>query len=184
MFLAGKQRCSSTMQQHHPIGTGAPDYDEDFYAWTQHQAKLLRASGKTASDLPSGIDLGHLAEEIEDLGKSELRAVTSLLRQILVHLIKAASVPSSDAIGHWRTEATNFNLDLPAYYTPSMRQLIKMDVVWKAALKAARVSLEEKGDELLASLPQQCPFLLNELLSPDFSFDEALTKLTTKSSAA
>jgi hypothetical protein len=46
-------------------------YDEDFYAWTQAQAALLRA--QKASDL----DYANLAEEIESLGRSERKEVRS-----------------------------------------------------------------------------------------------------------
>ena len=56
------------MQQHHP--NISPGYDEDFFAWTRHQAELLRAVRSRGADLPAGIDLDHLAEEIEDLGKA------------------------------------------------------------------------------------------------------------------
>jgi hypothetical protein len=68
-----------------------PDYDEDFFAWTQHQARVLRGLGKQYSAVPQDLDLAHVAEEIEDLGKAELRGAASLIRNIMVHLIKAAS---------------------------------------------------------------------------------------------
>ena len=169
------------MQQHHPLGAGAPDYDEDFYAWTQHQAKLLRASGKTASDLPSGIDLGHLAEEIEDLGKAELRAVTSLIRQIMVHLIKAASAPQSDASAHWRGETATFHAELPGYYAPSMRQLIDIQSIWARALDVAEGLLSDHGDRLSPSLPSECFFTPDDFLVEKFVPDEAMAKLATAS---
>ena len=98
------------MQQHRPA---APDYDKDFFAWSQHQASLLRGAGIHKREAPHGLDLLHLAEEIEDLGKSELRGATSLIRNIFVHLIKAASDPSAGAVGHWRTETTVLKDDLP-----------------------------------------------------------------------
>lgn len=44
---------------------GSIAYDLDYYAWTQAQAKFLR-EGKL-----SELDLAHLAEEIEDMGRSE-----------------------------------------------------------------------------------------------------------------
>ena len=46
-------------------------YDEDFAAWTSHTAHLLRA-GRFAD-----LDVEHLAEEVEDMGKSERREVLS-----------------------------------------------------------------------------------------------------------
>ena len=51
-------------------------YDEDFYAWTQAQAKALRTHFRGDNRL----DVEHLAEEIEDLGSSELQAVESFVR--------------------------------------------------------------------------------------------------------
>ncbi len=163
------------MQQHQP--RISPDYDDDFYAWTQNQAKLLRAFRKSASDIPSGIDLDHLAEEIEDLGQAELRSVTSLIRQILVHLIKAASEPGSSALPHWRTEATTFSLDLPGYYAPSMRQLVDMRDIWRKALKAADVTLREHGAQVGKGIPGECPYTIDEIVTDDFDFDAALKKL-------
>jgi hypothetical protein len=53
------------------------DYDTDFYAWAQQQAQALRAKDWGA------LDLKHLAEEVEDLRKTERRGVRSQLRLIL-----------------------------------------------------------------------------------------------------
>ena len=48
-----------------------PRYEDDFYAWTQHQAEVVRTM--PVSD--NRFDREHVAEEIEDLGKSERDAV-------------------------------------------------------------------------------------------------------------
>jgi hypothetical protein len=40
-------------------------YEQDFYAWTQHQVELLR-SGKF-----EGLDIDNLVEEIDSLGKQQ-----------------------------------------------------------------------------------------------------------------
>ena len=80
------------MQQHKPH---APGYDEDYFAWTQHQAKLLRTLEELRPERPVGLDLAHLAEEIEGLGSADLNTVKSLIRQVMVHLIKAASDPQA-----------------------------------------------------------------------------------------
>jgi Domain of unknown function DUF29 len=44
-----------------------PRYDDDFYAWTRHQAAVLRAMPGT----DSRFDREHVAEEIEALGRGE-----------------------------------------------------------------------------------------------------------------
>jgi Domain of unknown function DUF29 len=49
------------------MSRNAAGYDEDFYAWTVEQARLLR-SGKLSS-----LDVENLAEEIESLGRSDKR---------------------------------------------------------------------------------------------------------------
>ena len=60
------------------MATKAADlYDEDFYAWTQQQAEVLR----THFQGDNRLDVEHLAEEVEDLGKSELHAVESYRRE-------------------------------------------------------------------------------------------------------
>src|SRR5688500_3926208 len=152
----------------------APDYDEDFFAWTRHQAKLLRGLGKQSSAVPQDSELAHVAEEIEDLGRAELRAATSLIRNIMIHLIKAASEPSSEATGHWRSEATKFHDDLPGYYAPSMRQRINVQKLWARARKIAEVELQEHGATMKPAIPTDCPFSLSEIVAEDTRFDAAL----------
>lgn len=67
------------------ISTRPRLYDEDFYAWTRAQAEELRRLAATRPNLP--LDLELVAEEIEDLGKSERDAVFSLTQRIIEHLL-------------------------------------------------------------------------------------------------
>ncbi|CAM3820839.1 DUF29 domain-containing protein [Vreelandella rituensis] len=57
-------------------------YKQDTYALALEQAGLLRA-GKLQQ-----LDIEHLAEEIESVGKSERRALVSQLASLLAHLLK------------------------------------------------------------------------------------------------
>src|SRR5919109_178418 len=77
-----------------------PDYDADFYAWAQAQAAALRAKDWAA------LDLDHLAEEVEELRKTERRAVRSQLRLILSHLLKWAHQPARRT-DSWRSTIAN-----------------------------------------------------------------------------
>ena len=83
-------------------------YEADFLLWTERQAAELRGLAKSRRDLPNALDLEHVAEEIEDLGRSELAAVKSYIRQILIHAIKIAARPKSDARFHWAEEIATF----------------------------------------------------------------------------
>lgn len=55
---------------------------QDYYVWTQETAKKLR-QGRL-----NEVDVDYLAEEIEDMGVSERRALESRLEVLLVHLLK------------------------------------------------------------------------------------------------
>lgn len=58
------------------------NYEQDFYGWVQDQAAALR-SGRL-----SDLDIEHLIDEVESMGRSEKRALESRLVVLLVHLLK------------------------------------------------------------------------------------------------
>jgi hypothetical protein len=58
------------------------NHDSDFSAWTQEQAHLRR-KGQFHQ-----IDFAHIAEELEDTGRSEKRELESRLEVLLIHLLK------------------------------------------------------------------------------------------------
>ena len=66
----------------HQADQSATGYDEDVLAWSREQAVLLRA-GRFAE-----LDIEHLADEIEDVGKSEQRELVSRMAVLLAHLLK------------------------------------------------------------------------------------------------
>src|SRR3954469_6581990 len=90
-------------------------YDEDWYAWTQEQAKLLRRGAAAANRL----DIELIAEEIEDLGRSELHACQSLCEHIIEHLLKLEYSGLSEPANHWRREITEWRLQLQRKSTRS-----------------------------------------------------------------
>ena len=63
-------------------------YDSDVIAWANEQARLLR-EGQF-----SKLDIEHIAEEIEDVGKSEQRELANRLVKLLSHLLKWQFQPS------------------------------------------------------------------------------------------
>ena len=62
------------------------EYDIDLALWADGQARALRDAGHAGIDLP--IDWENLAEEIEALGKPQVRELASRIAIILVHLTK------------------------------------------------------------------------------------------------
>jgi hypothetical protein len=57
-------------------------YDQDFYAWTQKQAELLR------SRKWEELDVDNLVEQMESLGKQERQELRNRLGVLLGHLLK------------------------------------------------------------------------------------------------
>ncbi len=57
-------------------------YEQDYYLWLETTANLLREGQLSA------LDVANLLEEIEDMGRSEKRAVYSNLKILLMHLLK------------------------------------------------------------------------------------------------
>ena len=62
-------------------------HDEDFYAWANGQAGLLRAGRLSEADIEP------IAEPIESMGKSEKREFVNRLTVLLVHLLMGRHQP-------------------------------------------------------------------------------------------
>src|SRR5271165_2013995 len=98
-----------------------PRYEDDFYAWTQHQAAVLRTM--PVSD--NRFDREHVAEEIEDLGKSEGDAVRSQIRRIIEHLLKLAYSPAGQPRFDWMHSISDARAVLEDKLLPTLRRDIE-----------------------------------------------------------
>ncbi len=138
-------------------------YERDILAWSAHQAELLRriSHGERVND----VDWAHVVEEIEDVGLSQLNAVWSYLRQILVHLLKLHGWPDSVSANHWQQEVMAFQADAEQRFAPSMRQLIDVDALYLKAIRQVRVA--ETGGVSPRAWPEACPVGLDALLNDD-----------------
>lgn len=145
-------------------------YERDILTWAEQQADLLRrlAGGERLNE---PVDWPHVIEELRDVGLSELRACESLLRQALVHLLKLHVFPDGPA-AHWRSEIVGFLADAHARFTPSMRQRIDVDALYRKALKQVRV-----GEPSAREPPDACPYVLDDLLADDLDVAGLLAKL-------
>jgi len=144
---------------------GAADqHDVDFYRWTQEQAAHLRAMPHETNQL----DIDNLAEEIEDMGRSEIREISSLLHQILVHLLKIAVDPDGQSVDHWFDEILTFQGNVVIAFSPGLRQRLEMEKIWRVACNGATRALERHGLDV-PPLPKSCPLTLDQLLDPEFN---------------
>ena len=160
------------------------DYDGDFLVWTERQANALRTLARARADLPNELDLEHVAEEIEDMGRAELNAVRSQLGNILAHLIKLASSPESLPARHWRTEVVIFHVALRRQLTPAMRRRLEIDEVWSQSLRIATAELAEFDEAPLACLAGFCPFAVEELTAAEIDPDMLIARLRDRAEPA
>jgi Domain of unknown function DUF29 len=136
-------------------------YDADFDAWAQAQAAALRAKNWAA------LDFEHLAEEVEELRKTERKAVRSQLRRLTSHLLKWAYQPArrsdswqatiTDArrlVADWLEEDGSLTQELPALFA------------W--AYPRARREAAKDTRLPLATFPEDCPWLIEQVLDEDF----------------
>jgi Domain of unknown function DUF29 len=131
-------------------------YDEDFYAWTQQQAKALRTHFRGDNRL----DVEHLAEEVEDLGKSELQAVESFVEQIIAHLLKLDYSGQAAPRSHWRAEILNFRHNIDRKITPSIRRTVEraLDELYHGGRQTAAAGALVHEPDLIRRLPKSCPY--------------------------
>ncbi len=134
-------------------------YERDVLAWSLLQSDLLRRLGR--GERVNDVDWAHVAEEIEDVGLSELHSVESFLNLIMVHLLKLYAWPESQACGHWRGEIVGFQRNLKRRFSPSMRQRIDIGELYNDALDQLRA-----GDPDIR-LPPENPFTLDDLRDGD-----------------
>ncbi len=144
-----------------------PRYDEDFYAWTQYQAAVLRSLA--TSD--NRFDREHVAEEIEDLGKSERNAVRSEVRRILEHALKLAHSPAADPRVDWMVSIANARAELEGRLTATLRQDIEANFgkIYGHARRAAEIALRAHHENgATTALPAKCPYALDQILAEDW----------------
>ena len=138
-------------------------YDTDVVAWADEQAALLRA-GKL-----SQLDLEHIADEVEDVGKSARRELLSRMVVLLAHLLKWSAQPDrrgrswEKTIAFQRGEVLDHLNDVPSL-RPSLVDPEWMEKAWgkAVALAEAETGLERED------FPGSCPWTTEQILRADF----------------
>ena len=138
-----------------------PKYDHDFVSWSDHQAELLR-QGRVHE-----LDLENLAEEVEDIGRSQRSAVESELSIILIHLLKHQFQPSKRSrswvdtlLEHRGRLVKDFSVSrsLELHAEAELADLYRLSR--KRAAVQTRLPLE--------TFPETCPYTLTQTLDEDF----------------
>lgn len=138
-------------------------YDKDIIAWANEQASFIRAG---RFDL---LDIENIAEEIEDVGKSEKRELSSRMAVLLAHLLKWQFQPARRGRSWELTIRDQRKLIAIALKeTPSLKVSLKNDdwreVSW---IQATDLAVKETGIEKTV-FPEFCPWTPEQILAADF----------------
>ncbi len=136
-------------------------YESDILSWSDRQAALLRrvAAGERINDQ---VDWENVIEEIEAVGRSEVKAVRSALFQALLHDLKAEAWPHSACVDHWRAEAVRARGDAADDFTESMRGKINLAGIYRRALRAMPATID---GQLSLPVTAECPVTLDEMIA-------------------
>ncbi|MDP2097018.1 MAG: DUF29 domain-containing protein [Methylobacter sp.] len=137
------------------------NYNEDFYAWLMSNANLLRQHKFNE------VDIEHIAEELEAMGKSEKRELTSRLTVLLAHLLKWQFQPALRSRS-WKNTILTQRIDILDLLedSPSLRYELTERII--IAFEKAKISAEDETGIDRKSFPESCPFSFDQLLNKDF----------------
>ena len=143
------------------MGTTASNYDSDFYAWAMEQAALIRAGNLAA------VDLEHVAEEIESMGKSEKRELISRLTVLLMHLLKWRFQPSRRG-NSWRATITVQRRALARHMADNPGLRAKLPEAIADAYGDAILTAADETGLLMEAFPETCPWSFEQLSDDGF----------------
>jgi hypothetical protein len=137
------------------------NYQTDFNLWTEKTAKLLKEKRW------SEVDVDNLIQEVEDLGRSERRAIISQLIRLLLHLLKWQYQPQrrSDS---WLDSITDarIQINLIINDSPSLKNYPQEQLA-ECYQKARRQAAKQTG-LMIAVFPEECLYSLDLVLNEDW----------------
>jgi len=141
-------------------------YEIDFFAWANEQARLLRA-GKL-----SEADIGHIAEEIESMGKTEKRELVSRLKVLLLYLLKWQFQPEYRGKS-WRLSIMEQRREVARHLDDNLSLKARLTETMADAYGDATIGAARETDLELDVFPAACPWTFEQIMAADFWPDAA-----------
>ena len=145
------------------MNTNAELYEQDFYAWTQATAALIR-TGKWQD-----IDREALAEEVESLGKSDKRELEHRLETLVMHLLKWRYQPDYREQSHsWYDTIREQRSQLARLLRDSPGLRPQVPALLTASYPEARRRAIGETRLHTARFPQDCPWTSEQVQDAAF----------------
>ena len=136
-------------------------YDHDVLIWSREQAALLR-DGRF-----SELDIEHIADEVEDVGKSEQNELVNRTAILLAHLLKWKLQPQRRGTSWLFTiREQRKKVARRLRRTPSLKADFG-DEEWLAEAWADALSIIILETDLV-EMPEACIWTRDEILDPEF----------------
>ena len=134
-------------------------YEQDYYQWTQAMVKALRERDYVS------LDWDHLIDEIDDMGKSQKRAIESLLMRLTEHLLKLKywEAEKSRNRKHWRSEVVNFRILLDKRLQDSPSLKANLEEIYEDIFPGCKRSVGQLFD-----LPEEAKLNLVQVLDENW----------------
>lgn len=136
-------------------------YDRDFYLWIEKAVTLLQAGNL------GDLDLENLIDEIESMGRSEKRSISSNLEIILMHLLKYKYQPDRRS-NSWRYTLLEHRRRLYKDFkiSPSLKRYFLEE--FADAYISARKLASVETDIPINNFPAVSPFSPEQVLDEDY----------------
>ncbi|NJN74621.1 MAG: DUF29 domain-containing protein [Limnothrix sp. RL_2_0] len=136
-------------------------YDADYFQWIEETLTKLKASQF------SEVDWENLIEEIEDMGRSEKRAIYNNLKILLLHLLKYRYQKEKRSKS-WRSSIREHRQRLYRAFkeSPSLTRYFE-SIIDESYEDARGLASDETGLDI-DKFPKECPFSTEEILDMDF----------------
>jgi hypothetical protein len=136
-------------------------YDQDFVAWAEETAALLRQ--RRFDD----IDVENLIEEVEAMAGRDKRELSSRIRVVILHLLKWRFQPEQRS-GSWRSTllTQRFEIRILLAQSPSLKR--QLERAEREVYADARQSAVDETGLPEQTFPPECPFSIDQILDRSY----------------
>ncbi len=146
------------------VKTLASLYDTDYQCWLDATVTQLKVRDF------GNLDLENLIEEIESLGKSDKRAISSYLMRLCEHFLKLRywEAERENCFRGWKLEVANFRLQIQAILkdSPSLKNHLREN--FRLEYRNGRKLFLNASDLNASLIPQEPDFTLEQALDEDW----------------
>jgi hypothetical protein len=140
-------------------------YEQDFYAWANEQAGLLRAGRLSQADI------GHIAEEIESMGRAEKRELISRLKVLMMHLLEWRFQPAGRCTS-WRLTIEEQRREVIDHLADNPSLKAKLPEALAPAYDGAVLAAARETNIGREIFPTSCPWPFEAIIDDAFWPDD------------